>query len=135
MSHTQGGTAQGGTARVDPREFLATAELRDIKFSFDRYDIRPEDVGVLDANAEALKSHPNWLVLIEGHADERGTTEYNVTLGDRRARASMNYLISRGVRSSRISIISYGEERPLCAESTEGCWSRNRRAHFMVKGR
>ncbi len=128
-------STQGGAARIDPREFLATAELRDIKFGFDRYDIRPEDVGVLDVNAEALRSHPNWLVLIEGHADERGTTEYNVTLGDRRARASMNYLISRGVRSSRISIISYGEERPLCAESTEGCWSRNRRAHFMVKGR
>ena len=110
-------------------------DLRDIHFEFDRYDIRPEDAQVLEANAVVLKSNPKWQVLIEGHADQRGTTEYNLALGDRRARASMNYLVAQGVRSNRISIISYGKERLLCRESSEDCWGQNRRAHFMVKAR
>jgi peptidoglycan-associated lipoprotein len=145
-SSTAGGSTDGGRvvvagqmpgspARPNPKEFVASADLRDIHFDFDRYDIRPEDAPVLDANAESLKSHPTMMILIEGHADQRGTPEYNLALGDRRARASMNYLVSRGVRSTRISIISYGKERPLCEGSNEDCWSQNRRAHFMVKGR
>ena len=128
------GQAPGSPARPDPREFTVTAVLRDIHFEFDRYDIRPEDARVLEANAESLKSNPSWRVLIEGHADQRGTSEYNLALGDRRAKASMNYLVSRGVRSNRISIVSYGKERPVCAELSEDCWSLNRRAHFLVKG-
>lgn len=131
-------TAMGRThasfARPNPKEFVEMAELRDIHFDFDRYEIRPEDAQVLDANAESLKSNPSYLLLIEGHTDTRGTTEYNLALGDRRARASMTYLVSRGVRSKQISIISYGKEHPSCTESTEDCWSRNRRAHFLVKG-
>jgi peptidoglycan-associated lipoprotein len=125
---------QGALSRPNPKEFVEMAELRDIHFDFDRYDIRSEDAQVLDANAESLKSNPSYMLLIEGHTDPRGTTEYNLALGDRRARASMNYLVARGVRSSRIVIISYGKEHPSCTDSSETCWSQNRRAHFLVKG-
>ena len=128
-----GSGAQGNAARPNPKEFTAKTDLRDIRFEFDRYDIRQEDAQVLDTNAELMKSNPGWQVLIEGHADQRGTPDYNLALSDRRAKASMNYLVSRGVRANRISVISYGKERPTCAEASEDCWSRNRRAHFMVK--
>ena len=74
-------------------------------------------------------------MLIEGHCDERGTNEYNLALGERRAKSTMNYLVSQGIQASRITIISYGEERPVCTEKTEECWAKNRRAHFLVKPR
>ena len=77
----------------------------------------------------------SYLILIEGHADERGTNEYNLALGEWRAKSAMNYLVSRGVQAGRMTLISYGEERPLCSEKNEDCWSRNRRAHFLVKPR
>ena len=118
-----------------PAEFAENANLRDIFFDFDKYDIRPDDAKTLDANASWLKSNANNLVLIEGHADERGTNEYNLALGERRAKATMNYLVSQGIQANRITIISYGEERPVCTESNEACWQRNRRAHFLVKAR
>lgn len=118
-----------------PKEFEARAELRAIHFDFDKYAIRPGDAKILDANADWLKSNPDSLVLIEGHCDERGTNEYNMALGDRRAKATMNYLLSRGVQSTRMSTISYGEERPLCTEHNESCWSQNRRAELKVKPR
>jgi peptidoglycan-associated lipoprotein len=92
-------------------------------------------VAVLDADAAWLKSHEDQLVMIEGHCDERGTNEYNVALGERRAKATMNYLVSRGVAANRITVTSYGEERPSCTEKTEGCWAKNRRAHFLIKGK
>ncbi|OGL00525.1 MAG: peptidoglycan-associated lipoprotein [Candidatus Rokubacteria bacterium RIFCSPHIGHO2_12_FULL_73_22] len=123
------------TARPSPKEFTAIADLKDIHFAFDKYDIRPGDAKVLDANAAWLKSHGDYLVLVEGHCDERGTNEYNLALGERRAKSTMNYLVSQGVQASRITIISYGEERPQCAEKNEGCWSKNRRSHFLVKPR
>ncbi|OGL25420.1 MAG: peptidoglycan-associated lipoprotein [Candidatus Rokubacteria bacterium RIFCSPLOWO2_12_FULL_73_47] len=123
------------TARPSPKEFTAIADLKDIHFDFDKYDIRPGDAKVLDANAAWLKSHGDYLVLVEGHCDERGTNEYNLALGERRAKSTMNYLVSQGVQASRITIISYGEERPQCAEKNEGCWSKNRRSHFLVKPR
>ena len=129
-----GYSAQSNSSRPNPKEFATMAQLKDIRFDFDRYDIRAEDSEVLDANAESLKANPKLLVLIEGHTDQRGTSEYNLALADRRAKASMNYLVSRGVRSNRITIISYGKERPVCAEPSEDCWSQNRRAHFLVKG-
>ena len=127
--------APTAAARPSPREFTAIADLKDVFFDFDRYDIRPEDARTLDSNAGWLKSNPNHLVLIEGHCDERGTNEYNLALGERRAKATMNYLVSQGVQASRITIISYGEERPTCSDKTESCWARNRRAHFLVKPR
>jgi peptidoglycan-associated lipoprotein len=129
-----GAYGQGNAARPNPREFSQSAQLKDIRFEFDRYEIRAEDAEILDANAESLRTNPKLLLLIEGHADQRGTSEYNMALADRRAKASMNYLVSRGVRSNRISVISYGKERPMCVEASEECWSQNRRAHFLVKG-
>jgi peptidoglycan-associated lipoprotein len=129
-------TTPGGAAtRPSPREFTSVADLRDIHFDFDKYDIRPGDAKVLDSNASWLKSNPNHLVLIEGHCDERGTNEYNLALGERRAKSTMNYLVSQGVQASRITIISYGEERPTCPQKNEECWAKNRRAHFLVKPR
>ena len=122
-------------ARPSPKEFAAVDSLKDIHFEFDKYDIRPEDAKMLDANASWLKSNAENLVLIEGHCDERGTNEYNLALGERRAKATMNYLVSQGVQANRITIISYGEERPLCNEKTDSCWAKNRRAHFLVKPR
>jgi len=116
-----------------PTEFMANPNLNDIHFDFDKYNIRPGDAKILDANAAWLKSNSGNLVLIEGHTDERGTAEYNLALGERRAKATMNYLVAQGVQASRITIISYGKERPLCTEHTEECWALNRRAHFLTK--
>ena len=127
--------APASTARPSLKEFTAVAALKDVFFEFDKYDIRAEDAKTLDANATWLKSNAENLVLIEGHCDERGTNEYNLALGERRAKAAMNYLVSQGVQANRITIISYGEERPLCNEKNESCWSKNRRAHFLVKPR
>jgi len=123
------------TARPVPAEFATIPELRDIQFDFDKYDIRPDAARTLDANAVWLKSNGNHLLLIEGHCDERGTNEYNLALGERRAKSAMNYLVSQGVQAARITIISYGEERPLCSEHNETCWQQNRRDHFLVKPR
>lgn len=137
-----GGEAQPPTAaarptdtRPDVKTFVSIPELKDVFFDFDKYDIRPEDAKTLDANAGWFKSNPNHLILIEGHCDERGTNEYNLALGERRAKATMNYLVSQGVQASRITIISYGEERPTCTDKTDGCYAKNRRAHFLVKPR
>jgi len=121
--------------RPVPKEFMAVAALKEVYFDFDKYDIRPEDAKTLDANATWLKSNGDNLVLIEGHCDERGTNEYNLALGERRAKATMNYLVSQGIQANRITIISYGEERPVCTEKTEACWAKNRRANFLVKPR
>ncbi|MBI2492414.1 MAG: OmpA family protein, partial [Candidatus Rokubacteria bacterium] len=104
--------APATTARPVPKEFMAIADLKDIYFDFDKYDIRAGDAKILDANAVWLKSNANHLLLIEGHCDERGTNEYNLALGERRAKSAMNYLVSQGVQASRVTIISYGEERP-----------------------
>ncbi len=82
-----------------------------------------------------MKENPDYLILIEGHCDERGTNEYNLALGERRAKSTMNFLVSQGVQANRITLISYGEERPLCTEHNEACWAQNRRAHFLVKAR
>jgi len=125
--------APAPTARPAVKGFEAVPELQDVYFDFDKYDIRPADTRTLDANAAWLKSNPGHLVLIEGHADERGTNEYNLALGERRAKSTMNYLVSQGVQANRITIISYGEERPTCTERSEGCWAKNRRSHFLVK--
>jgi peptidoglycan-associated lipoprotein len=123
----------GSAGRPAPSEFSEARELADVHFDFDRSDIRAQDATILDANAAWLKANANSLLLIEGHCDERGTNEYNVALGDRRAKATMNYLVAHGVASTRISIISYGEERPSCTTHDDACRAKNRRAHFLVK--
>jgi peptidoglycan-associated lipoprotein len=116
-----------------PKEFVETSSLRDVYFDFDRYDIRSGDKTVLDENAQWLKSNQGALLLIEGHCDERGTNEYNLALGERRAKATRDYLVSVGIDAGRITVISYGEERPVCTDKAEPCWMKNRRAHFLVK--
>src|SRR2546422_360191 len=128
-------TAAPAPPRQAPKEFESNSALTRIHFDLDKAEIRPGDARILDVNANWLREHPDQLVLIEGHCDERGTAEYNMVLGDRRAKSAMNYLASRGVPTSRISIISYGEERPLCTEKNEACWSENRRAMFLTKER
>jgi peptidoglycan-associated lipoprotein len=116
-----------------PREFAAHQGLRMIHFDFDKYNIKPSEASVLDANAQWLAANPGHLLLIEGHCDERGTSEYNLALGDRRARATMNYLAGKGVPASRITTISYGEDLTLCLVRDESCWSESRRAELKVK--
>jgi len=123
------------SGRPAPVEFAARPELADIHFDFDRYDIRSGDTTILDASAAWLRANAGTLVLIEGHCDERGTDAYNLALGDRRAKAAMDYLVSRGIQADRITTLSYGKERPVCREHTEACWAKNRRAAFSVKAR
>jgi peptidoglycan-associated lipoprotein len=118
-----------------PKEFQPNDNVKPIYFDFDKAVIRPGDAKILDASATWLKSNGTQLLLIEGHADERGTNEYNLALGDRRAKAAMNYLVAQGISADRMTIVSYGEERPVCTEHTEACWAKNRRDQFMVKER
>jgi len=120
---------------VKPSEFAPNPNLKTIYFDFDKYDVRPNDAKTLDGDAAWLKTNANNLVLIEGNCDERGTAEYNLALGEKRARAAMNYLVAQGIQASRITIISYGKERPVCTEKAEACWSQNRRDNFLTKAR
>src|SRR5262249_13899574 len=127
-----GGMAATGTtipSLPSPKEFVESAALRDVYFDFDRYDVRSSDKGTLDENAKWLKTNQSALLLIEGHADERGTNEYNLALGERRAKATRDYPVSVGIDAGRITVISYGEERPACTEKTEARRRKNPRAH------
>jgi peptidoglycan-associated lipoprotein len=126
-------TVAQATPRPEQRDFQPMTELEAIYFDFDKSDIRPDAVRVLQSNANWFRSNPNYLILIEGHCDERGTNDYNLALGERRARSTMNYLIAQGVESRRMTVVSYGEERPVCTEKNEACWQKNRRAAFLVK--
>jgi len=105
--------------------------MKSIYFNFDSYELSADSRAVLKANAAWLKANPSSMVEIEGHCDERGTTEYNLALGAKRARAAMDYLISLGVNPSRMKTLSYGEELPICREATEACYLENRRARFL----
>ena len=109
--------------------------LGDIHFDFDKADIREADKPVLTKNAEVLKKFDFLRVTVEGHCDERGTVEYNLALGERRAKAAYDYLVSLGVPADRLKTVSYGKEIPVCSESNEECWARNRRAKFTVTAR
>jgi peptidoglycan-associated lipoprotein len=113
-------------------EILESKLLKDIHFDFDRYEVRPEDAQILKENAALLKKYPNVKIQIEGHCDERGTVEYNLALGERRANSAKSYLTTLGIPSSRISIISYGKERPLDPAHNEDAWTKNRRAHTII---
>jgi peptidoglycan-associated lipoprotein len=106
--------------------------LTDAFFDFDQSDLREDARSALAGDAQWLKKHPSVQVLIEGHCDERGTSAYNLALGDRRANAAKEYLVSLGVDGSRLRTISYGKERPYCTESNETCWQKNRRAHLVI---
>jgi len=112
--------------------FKPTSELKDIHFEFDKYDLDKRSKGILKQNADFLKQHPSVKVEIQGHCDERGTNNYNLALGQRRAASTKRYMSSLGIPENRLHVISYGEEKPFCNESSDSCWWRNRRAHFMV---
>ena len=106
--------------------------LQMIHFDFDKYDIREDAKPILERNAEWLRRHPTVKILIEGHCDERGTEEYNLALGEKRARATMDYLVALGISPDRIKIISYGKSRPLDLGHNEIAWAKNRRAEFVI---
>jgi peptidoglycan-associated lipoprotein len=126
------GGSDSGTQEARLQSFHATSDLKDIHFNFDQYDLDSNSKKVLEQNASFLKSNPDMRVEIQGHCDERGTNNYNIALGERRAHSTKKYLVAQGVDSSRVNVISYGEEKPFCSDSNENCWFQNRRAHFMV---
>jgi peptidoglycan-associated lipoprotein len=109
---------------------LFSQNMKDIFFPYDSYDLTPQDEAVIRGDASFLQQHPNMNFIIEGHCDERGSTEYNLALGENRAQAAKQALVQAGIAATRIRTISYGKEKPFCTESTEACWQQNRRAHF-----
>jgi peptidoglycan-associated lipoprotein len=118
-------------ARVLP-DFKDEQQLQDVHFEYDRDKLDTSTKTILRANADWLKKNPNARVEIQGHADERGTNNYNLGLGERRALQTKKFLINLGIDESRLYTISYGEEKPFCFDSNENCWWENRRAHFTV---
>jgi peptidoglycan-associated lipoprotein len=126
------GGVDSGVLPADVADINAKGYLKDAFFEYDKADLRDDARTALAADAEWLKRYRSVQFLIEGHCDERGTSEYNLALGDRRANAAKEYLVSLGVDVSRVKTVSYGKERPFCSQSTEDCWQQNRRAHFLV---
>ena len=114
------------------QSFEESSELKDIHFEFDKYDLDNNSRAILKGNADYLKHNPSLQIEVHGHCDERGTNNYNIALGERRAHSTKTYLVSQGVNSKRVRVISFGEEKPFCLDSNETCWYQNRRAHFMV---
>lgn len=112
-------------------EEIFSSQVQDAYFDFDKSDIRPDAERALTADADILKANPGIAFTIEGHCDERGSEEYNLGLGDRRATAVKNFLVNLGISPNRIFTISYGKDRPFCTESTEECWQSNRRGHLV----
>lgn len=110
----------------------AEAQLKDVFFDFDKSVLRPDAKQTLDENIEWLKANPDVRIVVEGHCDERGTNEYNLGLGDRRAKSVGNYLVAGGIDAKRISTISYGEERPFVLGHDESAWKWNRRGHLVL---
>jgi peptidoglycan-associated lipoprotein len=110
---------------------LFLREVRDAYFDYDKADLRPDARTALSKTADFLKNNPRFKVTVEGHCDERGSTEYNLGLGDRRANAVKQFIVSLGVSADRVSVVSFGKEKPFCMESNEACWQQNRRGHFV----
>jgi peptidoglycan-associated lipoprotein len=115
---------------------ILTSDVQDIYFDYDKNDIRDESRTTMTRNAEVLKQvfadNPGFIVLVEGHCDERGSAEYNLGLGDRRATSAKDFLVSLGIPADRLKTISFGKERPQCTDAGEGCYQKNRRAHFAA---
>jgi peptidoglycan-associated lipoprotein len=118
---------------MEPATSQITADLKDIHFDFDRYSISQEDRKIISSHADYLLKNKNVKIVIEGNCDERGTTEYNLALGDKRAQEAKKFLVNSGVDKKRIKAISYGKERPLDPDHNEEAWAKNRRDHFVVK--
>jgi peptidoglycan-associated lipoprotein len=112
---------------------LFNKEVKDAFFDYDKADIRSDARDALSSTAQFLRSYPQVKVVLEGHCDERGSTEYNLALGDRRAAAAKQFVVSLGISADRIETVSYGKEKPFCTASTEDCYAQNRRGHFVMK--
>ena len=112
---------------------LFNKEVKDAFFDYDKADIRADARDALSSTAQFLRSYPQVKVVLEGHCDERGSTEYNLALGDRRAAAAKQFVVSLGISADRIETVSYGKEKPFCTASTEDCYAQNRRGHFVMK--
>jgi len=131
-------TPRGGAAVTPPAALNLTAQqlfdrdMQPIIFDYDKSDIREDQKGKLQTATNYMKSNPNVRITIEGNTDERGSEEYNLALGDRRANAVKQYLVAQGIAENRLSSVSYGEERPACNAQTEGCYEQNRRAAFRI---
>jgi peptidoglycan-associated lipoprotein len=111
---------------------LFDKSVKDAYFDYDKADIRTDARDALSQTAQFLRSYPQLKIVVEGHCDERGSTEYNLALGDRRAAAAKQFLVSLGITADRLETVSYGKEKPFCSASTEECWQQNRRAHFVM---
>jgi peptidoglycan-associated lipoprotein len=145
ITATGPGGSTDGSARVTVTQPAATVEkapelgadelflreVHDAYFDLDKAEIRADARDALSKTAEFLRRYPQIKVNIEGHCDERGSTEYNLALGDRRASAVKQYLVSLGIPADRMSTVSYGKEKPICTEATEDCYQKNRRGHFV----
>jgi peptidoglycan-associated lipoprotein len=116
----------------DLQRLNARGYLQDALFDYDKSELREDARAALAKDAEWLKKYPSVQLLIEGHCDERGTEEYNLALGDRRANATREYLASLGVADAKVRTVSYGKDRPFCTSETDQCWQENRRAHFLI---
>jgi peptidoglycan-associated lipoprotein len=132
MNDGSGGTGSGVVTPGSSEDFKRSVTSDTINFGLDMIDIDATARGILDSQVTWLQRYPNVRVTIEGHADERGTREYNLALGDRRANSAKNYLVARGISPSRLTTISYGKERPLAVGSDEESWAQNRRAVTVV---
>jgi peptidoglycan-associated lipoprotein len=119
-------------AQTDSLEKMFLKEVQDAYFDLDKADIRPDARAALGKTADFLRNYPQVKVVVEGHCDERGSTEYNLALGDRRAAAVKQYMVSLGIGADRMTTVSYGKEKPFCMESSEACWQQNRRGHFVM---
>jgi peptidoglycan-associated lipoprotein len=115
-----------------PKATLQETQFKTVYFDFDKYDLRSDAKASLDADFALLQEFPDAIVKVEGHCDERGSVEYNLSLGEKRAKAVVNYLVGRGVATARLSMISYGKERPVDNGHNEAAWAKNRRAEFKV---
>ena len=127
-----GGTGSLEQAQAGRLDVGDAGPLEDVYFSYDSFDLDNQALRILQENASWLRATPAARIEVEGHCDERGTFEYNLALGAKRAAAAKTYLVSLGIPADRITTISYGEELPYCHEQVESCWQRNRRDHFVV---
>ena len=139
---SEGTLEEGNISETRPAEptvregdFVQAPEMKTIYFDYDKYELSDESRQILQNNAAFFRTQEDWELLVEGHCDERGTIEYNLALGQKRARIVREYYMSLGLPGEKISTLSYGKERPACAEKSEACWTKNRRAETKIRGK
>jgi peptidoglycan-associated lipoprotein len=128
-------TPPAEVAKPTPSSTSETVDLKDVFFDFDKSQLRGDQQAALAADVAWLKAHADKKIVVEGHCDERGTAEYNLSLGDRRARAVRDLLVKAGIAADRVSVVTYGEERPFVLGHDENAWKWNRRAHFALQNK